>query len=237
MPRDTCTAPATLPLFSTSGASRTSTTRVLPLAIISLACAGVTRGTAALAASIICLTLVAMWSSVCLQDFLWGAMTFGRRPRIRQPDRGQQPGLPAIISEFRRAGGSDEMPLWVGPRPRSASGRLVHVCVRPRRGSRHRAARQPAEEMSAVLGSDEEVGCLAVGGHGHAFERFRAEPLLERLPERRYAEHAVRARARHRHADLRAALRHEHADQRITRRRIGEFHVARLLRFRKLHLG
>src|SRR5262252_5822771 len=63
MPRDTCTAPATLPLFSTSGASRTSTTRVLPLAIISRACAGVTRGTAALAASIICLTLVAMASS------------------------------------------------------------------------------------------------------------------------------------------------------------------------------
>ena len=30
MPRETCTAPATLPLFSTSGASRTSTTSVLP---------------------------------------------------------------------------------------------------------------------------------------------------------------------------------------------------------------
>src|SRR6516164_1947424 len=63
MPRETFTAPATLPLFSTSGASRTSTTRVLPLAIISRACAGVIRGTAALAASIICLTLVAMASS------------------------------------------------------------------------------------------------------------------------------------------------------------------------------
>src|SRR6267142_1874317 len=63
MPRETCTAPATLPLFSTSGASRTSTTRVLPLAIISRACVGVIRGTAALAASIICLTLVAMVSS------------------------------------------------------------------------------------------------------------------------------------------------------------------------------
>src|SRR5262245_65588113 len=63
MPRETFTAPATLPLFSTSGASRTSTTRVLPLAIISRACASVIRGTAALAASIICLTLVAMASS------------------------------------------------------------------------------------------------------------------------------------------------------------------------------
>src|SRR5260221_9275619 len=63
MPRETFTAPATLPLFSTSGASRTSTTRVLPLAIISRACAGVIRGTAALAACIICLTLVAMASS------------------------------------------------------------------------------------------------------------------------------------------------------------------------------
>src|SRR5260370_26854471 len=63
MPRETFTAPATLPVFSTSGASRTSTTSVLPLAIISRACAGVIRGTAALAASIICLTLVAMASS------------------------------------------------------------------------------------------------------------------------------------------------------------------------------
>src|SRR5947208_15964904 len=63
MPRETLSAPATLPLFSTSGASRTSTTSVLPLAIISRACAGVIRGTAALAASIICLTFVAMASS------------------------------------------------------------------------------------------------------------------------------------------------------------------------------
>src|SRR6185295_7859482 len=63
MPRETWTAPAALPLFSTSGASRTSTTSVLPLAIISRASAGVIRGTAALAASIICLTLVAMASS------------------------------------------------------------------------------------------------------------------------------------------------------------------------------
>src|SRR5262245_41626150 len=60
MPRDTCTAPATLPLFSTSGASRTSTTSVLALLIISCACAGVMRGTAALATSIICFTLVVM---------------------------------------------------------------------------------------------------------------------------------------------------------------------------------
>src|SRR5262249_25415553 len=63
MPRETFTAPATLPLSCTSGESRTSTTSVLPLAIISRACAGVTRGTAALAASIICLTFVAMASS------------------------------------------------------------------------------------------------------------------------------------------------------------------------------
>src|SRR6202044_4013142 len=60
MPRDTCTAPATLPLAATSVPSRTSTTSVLPLAIISLARAGVIFGTAALAASSICLTLVAM---------------------------------------------------------------------------------------------------------------------------------------------------------------------------------
>src|SRR3981189_1256656 len=63
MPRETCPGPATLPLFSTSGPSRTSTTSVLPLAIISRACVGVIRGTAALAASIICLALVAIASS------------------------------------------------------------------------------------------------------------------------------------------------------------------------------
>src|SRR6476659_8108926 len=63
MPRETATAPATLPLCCTSGGSRTSTTSVLPLAIISRACAGVIRGTAALAASSICLTLVDMASS------------------------------------------------------------------------------------------------------------------------------------------------------------------------------
>src|SRR5437773_6142613 len=57
MPRDTCSAPAILPLFSTSGASRTSTTSVLPLPIISRASAGVIFGTAAFAASSICFTL------------------------------------------------------------------------------------------------------------------------------------------------------------------------------------
>src|SRR5262249_4191205 len=63
MPRDTCKAPATLPLFSSSGESRTSTTSVLALEIISRALAGVILGTAVLAASIICLRLVAMLSS------------------------------------------------------------------------------------------------------------------------------------------------------------------------------
>src|ERR1700716_2724455 len=66
MPREMWTAPAALPLFSTSGASRTSSSSVLPLAIISRVSAGVIRGTAALAASIICLTLVAMTSSSVL---------------------------------------------------------------------------------------------------------------------------------------------------------------------------
>src|ERR1700733_15547201 len=66
-PRETWTAPATLPLAATSVPSRTSTTSVLPLAIISFACAGVIFGTAALAASIICLTLVAMVFSVLVR--------------------------------------------------------------------------------------------------------------------------------------------------------------------------
>src|SRR5262249_7866140 len=63
MPRETFTAPATLPLCCTSGASRTSTTSVLPLVIISRACADVMRGTAALAASSICFTVADMVSS------------------------------------------------------------------------------------------------------------------------------------------------------------------------------
>src|SRR6476619_1596396 len=82
MPRETWTAPAALPLFSTSGASRTSTTSVLPLAIISRASAGVLRGTAALAASIICLTLVAMASSSALLDFTTPAADDLRSPRF-----------------------------------------------------------------------------------------------------------------------------------------------------------
>src|SRR5882757_2334820 len=60
MPREMCTAPATLPLFSTSAASRTSRTTALPLSISSLACAAVMRGTTALAASTKSLTLLAM---------------------------------------------------------------------------------------------------------------------------------------------------------------------------------
>src|SRR5215469_465193 len=60
MPREIWSAPATLPLCASSGASRTSRTRVLPLAIISRASAGVTRGTAAFAASSNCLTVVAI---------------------------------------------------------------------------------------------------------------------------------------------------------------------------------
>src|SRR3974390_124085 len=70
MPRETCRAPATLPLLSNSGASRTSTTSVLPFVMISRACAGVIRGTAAFAASIICLTLVGMTVAPWLKRLL-----------------------------------------------------------------------------------------------------------------------------------------------------------------------
>src|SRR5215471_81633 len=85
MPRETCRAPATLPLFSTSGASRTSTTRVLPLAIMSRACASVMRGTAALAASIICLTLVAVASSSFQAFKIRHAASTVRNPRPTVP--------------------------------------------------------------------------------------------------------------------------------------------------------
>src|SRR5262245_46533039 len=66
MPREMWTAPLTLPPACSSGASRTSTTTALPLAIISRAWSGVIRGTAALAAASISFTLVGMAIS-----FLW----------------------------------------------------------------------------------------------------------------------------------------------------------------------
>src|SRR3974377_1872673 len=71
-PRETFTAPAILPLFSTSRASRTSTIRALPCAIMSRACAGVIRGTAALAAAIISFKLVAMCAPPMPQLHLTG---------------------------------------------------------------------------------------------------------------------------------------------------------------------
>jgi hypothetical protein len=58
MPRDTLNEPATLPVFSTSCASRTSTTSALSCAMICCAFAGEMRGTAALAVSINCFTLM-----------------------------------------------------------------------------------------------------------------------------------------------------------------------------------
>src|SRR6185312_398170 len=64
MPRETFLAPATLPLASTSGASRTSTISTSPLAIIACASATVSLGTAALAASIISLIVAAMGVSL-----------------------------------------------------------------------------------------------------------------------------------------------------------------------------
>ena len=63
MPRLTWTAPATLPLASTSGASRTSTTRALPDSIRSLASSTLILGTAAFAAAIISFTDVVISTS------------------------------------------------------------------------------------------------------------------------------------------------------------------------------
>src|ERR1043166_7557723 len=73
--------------------------------------------------------------------------------------------------------------------------------------------------------------------HGEAVERFRREALLERLFERGDTEHAARAGARYRDANVAAALRHEHADERKTRGRIAELDVAGLLGQREIYLG
>jgi hypothetical protein len=58
MPRETCTAPATLPLACTSGASRTSITRTPSPAIRATASSWLIRGTAAFAAASISFTEV-----------------------------------------------------------------------------------------------------------------------------------------------------------------------------------
>src|SRR6516162_4772757 len=114
MPRATFTAPATLPLLCSSGASRTSSTSVLPLAIISRACAGVIRGTAALAASIICLTLVAMASSCCcaLAYVRRGQLVPGYRVRIAQvaaPQGSRSVGARQLADLHRSAGLEDRI--------------------------------------------------------------------------------------------------------------------------------
>src|SRR5262249_26332184 len=93
-PRETFTAPAILPLFSTSSASRTSTIRVLPCATMSRACAGVIRGTAALAASIISFKFVVMCAPPTSPLYLHG----GRRPRCIP---GHNLGSQALAREIR----------------------------------------------------------------------------------------------------------------------------------------
>src|SRR5712664_2907834 len=60
MPRDTLTAPCSLPVSCASGASRTSTTSTLPDFIFSNAWAGESLGTAALASARSSFTLVGM---------------------------------------------------------------------------------------------------------------------------------------------------------------------------------
>src|SRR6185437_12725867 len=67
MPRDTCSAPATLPVFSTSGASRTSTTSA-PCAISARVSSGVTFGTAAFAAAIMSFSVVAIVGSTLISQ-------------------------------------------------------------------------------------------------------------------------------------------------------------------------
>src|SRR3954454_22461079 len=145
MPRDTWTAPATLPLLSTSGAARTSATSVLPWPIISRAPAAEIFGTAAFAASSICFTLDDMCGtpSTKLARDLHPGPTLGQwRMRVPGPRRCSQsldqPGidqepvealcLSAVVAGIEHALAPQHDPLLLleGGIERNAGGFLDH---------------------------------------------------------------------------------------------------------------
>src|SRR5215510_14482206 len=78
----------------------------------------------------------------------------------------------------------------------------LSIRVRPLDRLRHGPARQDPYEMRAIFGTTVDVTAHAFRPDRHAFERLGPEALLERLLERGHAEHAIAARAGHRHADL-----------------------------------
>src|SRR5262249_61286799 len=91
--------------------------------------------------------------------------------------------------------------------------------------------------MRPIFRTAVDVAAHAFGTDRHPFERFGPEALLERLLERRHAEHTIAARSGHRHADLGAALGYEHANESVTRSRVGKLDVGSLAHLGKLHLG
>src|SRR5688572_10184472 len=103
MPRETLTAPLSLPLSFTSAMSRTSTTRTSPFLRIASTSAGCSFGTAAFAAASISFTVVAM-------DPL---PLFPKKPRPTRPVRqavpsvGSEAGVTGTVGEVGGAAGGD----------------------------------------------------------------------------------------------------------------------------------
>src|SRR5947209_20578787 len=81
--------------------------------------------------------------------------------------------------------------------------RSFRIYVRSAR-RRNRAPRHYADEMGAIVGVAVQIGNHAASRRRHALDRIRREVLRERRLHRLMAEHAARARARHR--DAHAAL-------------------------------
>src|SRR5579885_2602313 len=152
MPRETWMAPATLPLCSTSGPSRTSTTSAFPPAIISRASDGVTRGTAALAASSICLTPVVISPSFILHNYR--DSVFGTRSTSAGFERARlHPAIREIgVERGRVPGAVGERHIGIGPekveRVAGEPCRLMGGC--PVEGmQRQAAAGAPGRELGA----------------------------------------------------------------------------------------
>src|SRR6516164_7836089 len=135
MPRETFRAPATLPLLSTSGASRTSTTSALPFAIISRACAGVIRGTAAFAASIICLMLMGMtvapWLKKLLPVLHPSADVTGRSICHLQTHAVQQKSVLARLPHWRPRSAGSSQSRTEGREPVAERQHLLSICRAP----------------------------------------------------------------------------------------------------------
>src|SRR5258708_4877845 len=87
------------------------------------------------------------------------------------------------------------------------------------------AARQHRYQMRAIFRTTVQVAVQTIRRHRQPVEYFGVEALLQRLLERRDAEHALGAGTGDGDADIRRPLGDEHADQRTTRGLVAEFDI------------